>query len=151
MRLALLLEQLARPVSRSFFVKVPIQRRIVQCRYWLENNFMSPYPVRVEWRFIPAESKDERPPYAITWKEGRGFIIRLAPRQLPDKALAIDALLHEWGHVLDWRDQASERLRQDIHSDEFWLAAGRVYRAWHDDEGWRDSLGEATTYRRRKK
>ena len=62
--------------------------------------------------------------------EGRRFLVRIDSRLTWIEGL--DTLLHEWAHVLSWHNEPH-------HSDEWALAYGRIYRAWHEDNGWKES------------
>ena len=99
-----------------------------QVANWLRHEFPAPHPVdlRVENLTLPRKPIE----YGEAGKVGRRFLVRLDPRQTWLNGL--DTLLHEWAHVLSWQAQLH-------HGDEWALAYGRLYRAWHEEDGWKES------------
>jgi hypothetical protein len=121
---------------------------------WVRVAFPAPYPVTVKWRPHIPHDKEDIPRlskrevragiYGDCYREGRRFIIRLSKRRNLTINYAVDTLLHEWAHTLTWGLENQNRCRESFHDDEFWLALGRIYRAYHEhptEPGWRKVKG----------
>lgn len=124
-----------------------IKSRVREVRDWLESNFVTPYPVRVKW--VRKISGDEGEPESVLesghygeclW-EYPNTVIRLSVLQCDRVELAIETLLHEWAHAMVMPNARvwsvlEKRGELEPHPDEFWLAYGKLYRAWYDQGGW---------------
>ena len=100
---------------------------------WLRKKFATPYPVRVIVRRIARKEKAR----ATTERVGKRIVITINERLNWD--LAVDCLLHEFAHAVDFRHESVERRRPD-HDDQWALAYGKVYRSFWD-EGGREEAG----------
>ena len=122
------------------------RRRVKQVHKWLEDNFVTPYPVKVTW-VKKVHAEENEPPAVIksghygecVW-ESPYVLIRLSSTQCDRVELAIDTLLHEWAHAMVMANarvwsSLEKRGELEAHSNEFWLAYGKLYRAWYDEEG----------------
>jgi len=123
--------------------RLTVRQRLRQVERWLRSTCPTTLPVlRVRVERIGDGWSDLGECYTVPG----GLAIRVQSGQ--DMGPAIDHLLHEWAHAMSWptryAEEAHRRLRRrehPEHPDEFWLAYGRVYRAWHDEDGWRRSGG----------
>lgn len=59
------------------------------------------------------------------WDMGSYWLIEVDPGL--DTQSQLDTLMHEWCHAL----RGEEGGLWDLHSDEFWMLLGSMYRAWH--------------------
>ena len=118
--------------------------RVWQCTQWLQVTFPCEYPVTVKWRKYCAgfDGKDkkritkyrrEMGIHGWCWRDGKKFTITLSSRKCDKTEVAIEVLVHEWAHAMTAKFAKMERRRLSEHDDEFFLAWGRIYRAW--DEG----------------
>jgi len=131
-------------------VRVNIRGRIRQMEIWLNKKFPTPYPVIVRWSKKIAADKNDPPPVKKVGYYGECFymrpnvIIRISSRTNREICIAMDTLMHEWAHAMVmpndrvWRRMERSGAVQE-HPDEFWIAMGRIYRAWHDDGGHEES------------
>jgi hypothetical protein len=111
---------------------------------WLRENYPTPYPVEVRWSSKIAADRNE--PSSVRrrgyfgecyWVEGK-TIIRLSKLRLRQVSFVVDTLQHEWAHAMTMPNSRVEKAlesrgKNHEHPDEFWLALGRIYRAWWDD------------------
>lgn len=110
------------------------RRRLVGIAEWLDERFPCARP---SWRLIHGRGRqflDEdtgRPLYGWTSidESGRIVIGVHAGMVLTEKVMT---LLHEWAHAHTWRQNRIERQRRSSHDDDFYLALGRIERAWGD-------------------
>lgn len=113
--------------------------RLRQIANWLRDEFPTPYPVDLKFTKVRDRVDAEGESCTgETYRRGRRVVIELDSRLrwMP----AIEVLLHEWAHAMVYRHHHVERLRDDAPHDEEWaIAYGKVYRAFHDRDGWRDS------------
>lgn len=86
---------------------------------WLRREFPSRYPVKVRSRPLKNLSGDSS-------FQNRRFYIRINSRKPYTER--IDAILHEWAHVLTWFGAG----RAEDHSDEWGLWYAKLYRAWDE-------------------
>jgi hypothetical protein len=131
------------PFARNRF------ERVSQTAQWLTENFPPEYPVKVKWLSVVPIPKDiqegltkkelEEGLYAVCSKRGKRFTITLSKRACFTRAQAVETLLHEWAHALCWKFASMEARRLSDHDDEFFLAWGRIYRAYHEYDGWKES------------
>lgn len=117
--------------------------RVAQAAAWFAEHHPAPYPVTVRWspRIAPDPTDEltkrerELGDFGEAWIEGRRCHIRLSARRSPSVAIALEALMHEWAHLVSAKHGVLERRRRSAHDDEFWLAYGRLYRAFMEDGG----------------
>jgi len=78
--------------------------------------------------------------FAECYYEHPIIVIRLSKRKNRDISIALDSLLHEWGHAVTMMNSRMHNrmeksgLLQD-HRDEFWVVFGKIYRAFYDEGG----------------
>jgi len=119
--------------------------RMYQLGRWLSKEFPCPYPVSVH--VIRKELLREEDTsggkaayaYGDTYVQDGVIHIRL-DRDL-DWGTMGETLFHEWGHAVTLRHAKIEarRMQRNIHDDEFWLSLGRIWRRFHDENGWAES------------
>ena len=104
--------------------------RTFQVFRWLYSEFPPPYPTElhirnsVRWRQRKCAGE-------TSWQASRLTVDLDGRLTWMD---AIETLLHEWGHVASWQQVCIEWDRPH-HDDEWALMYGRIYRAYHDDDG----------------
>lgn len=136
--------------------------RVRQTAQWLRHEFAPAFPVSVKWKvYLPYATKDHD---NLTKKDietgyhgwivrgpGRRFFLSLSLRACPTVSEAIETLLHEWAHAVAAKLQEQERTRISDHDDEFWLVYGRIYRAFHENDGWLESRKYRSGEKRQRK
>ncbi len=105
------------------------KNRCRQVLNWLLEEYPPLGPVSIEFKKVDKKKADTG---ADCDKKGRRFIIRLDPRLTWYSA--VELLMHEYAHVLTW-----PLTNYPDHSDEWALAFGRMYRRWHDENGYMES------------
>lgn len=117
-------------------------RRLEQIAKWLQSHYPAPsrnvqvYYVEEIVDAVPGETVEVDPhSYGSCQltedKEGKvGFEVQIAEQK--DLGVEVDTLLHEWAHVLT---HAFTTYHKSQHCDEYWLAFGRIYRAFHEGGG----------------
>jgi hypothetical protein len=120
--------------------------RTRQMEVWLNQYFPTPYPVVVRWTKKIAADKNDSPQIKKVGYYGEcayvkpNAVIRISFRLNREVSIAVETLMHEWAHAVVmpnervWRKREKVGASQD-HPDEFWLAMGRIYRAWYDEGG----------------
>lgn len=134
-----------RPVRRTR------AQRVAEVAAWLAVRFPAPYPVRVEWvaRIAPdragrkglTRAEIAAGDYAAIWLEsGPRILIQLSRRMVRTVSEAVHALLHEWAHAESTRHWKLEKRRKPGGHDAEWgIAFARIYSAFYDEFGWRES------------
>lgn len=122
------------------------RERIDQIARWLWCKFRAPYPVEVRLcKKIGVQGKAgprerQRGDDGECYRVGRLIVIRLSTgcgRVCTD---LIHNLVHEWAHAHSMRHDAIEHKRAE-HDPEWGLAHQKVYHAFFDEGGWRESRG----------
>lgn len=116
--------------------------RLAQIARWLQAHWAAPsrnvnvYYVEEIVDVVPGETVKEDPhslgSCQITEdKEGKvGFDIQIVEQK--DLGVEVESLLHEWAHVLT---HAFTTYHKSQHCDEYWIAFGRIYRAFYEGGG----------------
>ena len=102
--------------------------RCKQILNWIMDVWPPPGPVILRFEKVKSEG-----PGADCAKVKKHFVIRLDPRL--SWYSSVETLMHEYAHVLTWPLTYS----YPDHSDEWALAFGRMYRKFHDENGYMDS------------
>ncbi len=110
---------------------------------WLHKEFPPPFPVKIRWvKHIPYDKGDFTTAYtrrvgilADIEKVRNRFIIRISLAANTTIAETVLTVIHEWAHVLTQQFAKQEEARASAHDDEYWLAYGRIDRAYHEYDG----------------
>lgn len=121
--------------------RVSLEYRALQVYTWLETHWVTPYPCYYKWVdeiYYPGEQGVYGD---CGWDpRKRSIVIRLSRKICRRREDAIHTLQHEYAHAIttpNWRVYNKNHHVED-HPDEYWLAYGRIYRAFYDNEGWRE-------------
>lgn len=107
--------------------------RLRQVENWLRATYPLVAPVQVRVRYL-APDKDGLPTEGLFHRTGKRFSISIAPGPLDQM---IDALLHEWAHMLAWSPVLEQ---MDVeHPPEFGLWEARLRTDFYDEKGWKDA------------
>lgn len=104
--------------------------RVRQVLNWLRAEYPTRYPVVLTFRRLAEGEKGgecdlRRRRFHIAITPGLGWYE------------SIELLFHEYAHALTWHYSAAPD--QPDHPDEWSLAFGRLYRRFHDENGYMDS------------
>lgn len=97
---------------------------------WLRKHFPSQYSVRILLVHPSKLPGNEAFTYTITDKEDFRFLIHIANNLNINQT--IEALLHEWCHILC--GHTNNDIWERPHQDVFWAFYGKIYRKWHDED-----------------
>ena len=99
---------------------------------WLRTNFPASRPVYVRWRtHLKSPYDRSQDVWAVVHNRKTHFDLHLNRQLLRQVELLDDTLIHEWAHVLEGMS----------HSDKWGRMYARIYRRWHGEDGFEDSLG----------
>lgn len=120
-----------------------------QCEAWLHELFPAAYPVRVRFVKYLAPVPEDMPFMTKRdielgicgdcTKGRKKFTIRISLRACYTISEVVECVIHEWAHAVAAKYAAMEIRRLSDHDDEYWIIYGRIYRAWHEREGWVNS------------
>lgn len=116
--------------------KLNLTQRINQVFNWLKDNFTTPYPVMLVFpsELIDSSISDswERSYYAEIKMVDRNLVIYMSKKKcFKNWDTALETLLHEYAHALDWR---SSRIQNDRrhHGPEWGLYFAMLYEQFYD-------------------
>lgn len=121
--------------------QIPTRERLRHVEAWLRENFPTAMPVRV--RVEKLARLEGRPLDGESYVDGTGRRIAIRISRDLERSAATETLLHEYAHAMVWPTAFAERhrCRVEDHSEVFWAAFGRLYRAFYDGTGWKDCSG----------
>lgn len=108
--------------------------RLMDICTWLHIHFPCPYPYKLyqSKRISYTHDGINLPVFGqCSYYKGIMHIHIHSNLPLHEK---IQTLLHEWAHAHSWRHANIERTREEEHDDSFYLALGKIERAW--DQVW---------------
>ena len=126
--------------------KLTNHQRVEQVGRWLAEKFPTPYPVEIRVCSKVAAARNASPAEkkvgddGETYRVDRRIIVRVSSGARRYGSTMTGTLLHEWAHARTWRHEILEHKRAP-HDDEWGLAYVQIYRAFYDEDGWKESRG----------
>jgi len=121
-----------------------LEERCKQILRWCEATWPTPYPVKMVWKneLLDKEQKfkKDQPYHGETFLQDGVLKIVVSRVKNSTYSIAIDTVLHEYAHCMDWRHARVERGSNRIdHGPEWGIFYAKVYHAFHHDNGDEDS------------
>ena len=116
-----------------------VRERCFQVLHWLKSEYPSGRVIVLHWRreIVATDTSGKR--YQCmgeTWRDGRVWHIALSKRRCRRYTDAVDTLIHEYVHVMQWGPAAVESCEKiDHHPSVFWLQQGEILDRYHHHGG----------------
>lgn len=104
--------------------------RIRQIHAWAQSRFPTPHPTSL--RFV----REAQCPDASGYVELHRRKLRITLLQTAPLYHMQEILFHELAHAISW---GHHKMPTPDHSPEWGIALASVYRAFYDENGWRES------------
>lgn len=110
--------------------------RGTQVLRWLVDRFeIKQNSLWVEFQdYLLLDKKGEETHYGYVTKVKGQKVIRVSMKSCTTRAMLVETILHEFAHVL-------HHVAHHRHPDGYWIAYGRVFRAFHEEGGKKRSKG----------
>ena len=117
-----------------------VAERCRQVLAWVESEWPSGRIVTLHWRreIVDKDTKTGKRHqcHGETWRDGRVMHIALSRKKCRRYTDAVETLIHEYVHVLQWGPASLEHCETlDHHPSVFWVQQGEILDRYHHHGG----------------
>lgn len=117
--------------ERVYPFEPPSQRAWARIVRRVRTSFPLDFPVRITRSEVAPDGAMHHSGDVVLWHDdGTPRRARVWVNARLHRAAAIDALLHEWAHLMSEDERKTPDGPDLPHDDAFWITFGQLYRAW---------------------